>query len=507
MSTFALLAATLSFGAMMTHADQLKNPIVRGMAPDPSIIRVGSDYYLINSSFEYFPGVPIRHSKDLSNWKMIGHCLTTPSQLPLAGQRSSMGIFAPTIRYHDGTFYMITTNVGAGGNFLVTAKDIRGPWSERVMIAVDSIDPSLFWDDDGKCYLTVQGTGGVKQAEFDPATGKTLTDVKVIWPGTGGQWPEGPHLFKKDGWYYLTIAEGGTEYGHMQTMARSRSPWGPFEGCPFNPVLTHRSLNKPFHAIGHADFFTDTSGNWWAVCLGIRPQGYPYGHHLGRETLLLPVVWGEDGWPRLGDKGTVPSELALPASTTVNQPEELDFVGGKVPIEWSYVRNPDMARYTAAPGGGLRLLASKHTMGDVASPTWVGRPQTHLNGKLSVVCEVSGAEGGVSIRQNETHRIEVFLKEGSVNVRTTVGPLSVVSKTVPVASGACEIEVTMFPNQYEFSFKQGANSTPLGSFPTHYMSTEVGGGFTGVMLGVYATSPEEKGFVDVRSWSYVPGKD
>lgn len=487
---------------------QLKNPIVRGLAPDPSICRVGNDYYLINSSFEYFPGVPIRHSTDLSNWKVIGHCLTTPTQLPLNGQPSSAGIFAPTLRHHNGTFYMITTNVGAGGNFLVSTKDIRGPWSERVMIDVPSIDPSLYWDDDGKCYLTVQGTEGVRQALFDPATGKTLSDLKVIWKGTGGQWPEGPHLFKRKSYYYLTIAEGGTEYGHMQTLARSRNPMGPFEACPFNPILTHRSINSRFHAIGHADFFEDTKGNWWAVCLGIRPQGYPYGHNLGRETLLVPVKWGDDGWPRLGDNGMVPQVLDLPVAKAVDAVESLDFKDGRIPLEWSYLRNPGKSSYKAAPVQGLRLIPSKFTLADLASPTWVGRPQTHLKSKLAVDIETAlsaQGEGGISIRQNEKHRMELFVKDGSVHLRVTIGPLSIITKSEKLEGSACTLEVATYLDRYEFAVRAKDKVTQLGTVPSHYFSTEVAGGFTGVMLAVYAHSPDQQGHLDVKRWTYTPG--
>lgn len=510
MTTLALLAAALGMTMVVARQDQLKNPVVRGLSPDPSIVRVGSDYYLVNSSFEYFPGVPIRHSTNLSDWTLIGHCLTTPAQLPLTGQRSSQGIFAPTIRHHDGTFYMITTNIGAGGNFLVTAKDIRGPWSERVMINVPGIDPSLFWDEDGTCYLTVQASEGVRQAVFDPKTGKTLSELHLIWKGTGGQWPEAPHLFKKDGYYYLTIAEGGTEYGHMQTLARSRSPFGPFEECPFNPILTHRSIKSPFQAIGHADFFDDGKGNWWAVCLGTRPQGYPYGHHLGRETFLVPVVWAEDGWPRMGTNGTVPLQLDLPASKTADRPETETFPQGRIPLEWSYLRNPDKTSYQPIPEGGLRLRPSKESLADIASPTWIGRPQTHLRAKLTVECTstlTAQGEGGISLRQNEKHRIELFLQNGNACLRTTIGPLSAVTKTEKLRPGPVFLEVVMHPDRYEFFYRSGEESIPMGTVPTHYLSTEVAGGFTGVMLGLYAHSPEPTGHFEVQSWTYIPGAE
>src|SRR4030042_2877344 len=220
------------------------NPIISGFYPDPSICRVGEDYYLFTSSFEYFPGVPIFHSKDLVHWRQIGYCLTRKSQLPLNNVRASGGIYAPTLRYHDGTFYMVTTNVDGGGNFYVTAKNPAGPWSEPVWLDHSGMDPSLFFDDDGKVYYTRHegaGDGYVAQRILNIETGKLEGPLRKIWGGTGGVWVESPHLYKINGKYYLTAAEGGTSYGHTQVIARSDSPWGPFESCPYNPILTHRN--------------------------------------------------------------------------------------------------------------------------------------------------------------------------------------------------------------------------------------------------------------------------
>ncbi|WP_171026096.1 MULTISPECIES: glycoside hydrolase family 43 protein, partial [unclassified Clostridium] len=216
-----------------------RNPIIPGYNPDPSVCRVGEDYYLVTSSFEDFPGVPVYHSRDMVNWEQIGYCLTRRSQLELKNCPPSRGIFAPVIRYHQGRFYMITTNVSHGGNFYVWTEDPAGEWSEPIFLAQGGIDPSLFFDDDGKVYLTSnQPTGGdwtIAQSEIDIATGQLLTKPRTVWTGTGGRHPEGPHLYKINGKYYLMIAEGGTELGHMETIARSDSPYGPFESCPHNP--------------------------------------------------------------------------------------------------------------------------------------------------------------------------------------------------------------------------------------------------------------------------------
>src|SRR5215217_6358467 len=247
------------------------NPILPGFHPDSSICRAGDDYYLVTSSFEYTPGVPIFHSRDLVHWRQIGHCLTRPSQLPLPLQQPSLGIFAPTIRHHDGVFSMVTTNLdqlisteGRQGSFYVTTDDPAGEWSESVWVDQGGIDPSLLFDDDGRVYLSsthnpraadpdegsTEPGWGIQQSEVDIKTGRLLTEPRLIWTGTGGSHPEGPHLYKIAGRYYLMIAEGGTEYGHMETIARSHTPWGPWEACRHNPILSHRSYHSPIQATG-----------------------------------------------------------------------------------------------------------------------------------------------------------------------------------------------------------------------------------------------------------------
>ena len=291
---------------MMT---QYKNPIIPGYSPDPSICRVGDDFYLVNSSFEFFPGVPLYHSKNLVNWELLGHVLTRKEQLMLEGCRNSGGIYAPTIRYYNGTFFMITTNVTDKGNFVVHTNDLEKGWSDPHWIDQGGIDPSLFWDDDGTCYYCstgfVDGTRGLVGFVIDPYTGGILSEKKILSTGCGGQCAEGPHLYKKDGWYYLMNAEGGTEYGHHEVVARSKSVWGPYEPCPMNPILCHSQRKRhEIQATGHADLVEDMNGNWWAVFLGIRNYSHALLHNLGRETFLAPVEW-IDGWPVIGKGGHV----------------------------------------------------------------------------------------------------------------------------------------------------------------------------------------------------------
>lgn len=276
MKKYYLLFLLLFFCVLSQMAQGYKNPVIPGFYPDPSVCRVGNDYYLVTSSFEYFPGVPVFHSKDLINWKQIGHCLTRDSQLNLDKCYFSAGIYAPTIRYHDGVFYMVTTNVSGSGNFYVSATDPAGEWSDPIWVKQGGIDPTLFWDDDGTCYFMSNGgfEGGTAISKIDIATGKLLSEPVTVWLGEGGRFPEAPHIYKKDGYYYLLIAEGGTEYAHAVTIARSKNIFGPYESCPSNPILTHSkrsAQNSPIQGVGHADLIQAHDGSWWAVFLGFRP--------------------------------------------------------------------------------------------------------------------------------------------------------------------------------------------------------------------------------------------
>ncbi|NLC16269.1 MAG: glycoside hydrolase family 43 protein, partial [Clostridiales bacterium] len=222
------------------------NPVIKGFYPDPSVCRAGDKYYLVCSSFQYFPAVPLFESGDLVNWKQIGHCLTRKSQIMLNKIDSSGGVFAPTIRYNEGRFYMTTTNASAQQNFYVWTDDIYSEWSEPIFVDQGGIDPSLMFDD-GKVYFLStgqddEGKSGIIQCQIDIKTGQKLTPSKCIWQGTGGRYLEAPHMYKINDWYYLVAAEGGTEYGHMVTYARARSPEGKFENYAHNPVLTNRNL-------------------------------------------------------------------------------------------------------------------------------------------------------------------------------------------------------------------------------------------------------------------------
>jgi xylan 1,4-beta-xylosidase len=506
-----LFASHWAVAAETARVTSYRNPVIPGFHPDPSVVRVGEWFYLVNSSFEFFPGVPVRRSRDLVHWELIGHALTRASQLPLAKAGPSRGIFAPTIRYHDGTFYMITTNVSAQGNFFVSAKDPAGPWSEPIWIqGQGGIDPSLFFDDDGKVYLTSTGgapgapsESGIWQSVIDVATGRLLTAPRLIWKGSGGRYPEGPHLYRIDGRYYLMISEGGTEYGHMVTIARSDSPWGPFEACPRNPILTHRNtqMDQPIQGTGHPDIVQDTEGHWWMVFLAFRPVGGGYWHHLGRETFLAPLAWGTDGWPVVNEGRTIAQQMTvagLPEYAAPATPARDEF-DGPLSLAWNWVRNPVAESYsTSSRAGWLTLKGTALTLADDGSPTFVGRRQEHLRARMTTRIDFAptreGDEAGLVLYHHPRHRYELGVRRTNgvreVFVRQTIGTrLSAVTASAPApGDGPIVLQVEAEPEEYTLSWGPDADHlTRLDAAVTRYLSSEVAGGFIGTYVGVYAT--------------------
>lgn len=509
-----LLVAALSLLPMAAGSGaSFRNPVLPGFYPDPSVVRVDHDFYLVNSSFEFFPGVPVWHSRDLVHWEQLGHVLTRDSQLPLQGARASGGIYAPTLRYHAGTFYMITTNTTGGGNFLVSAKNPAGPWSEPVWLReVGGIDPSLFFDDDGTAYLTTHsgpdgGARGMYQATVDVTTGKLLQPLRLVWDREGTRYPEGPHLYKIRGRYYLLIAEGGTEYGHMVTIARADTPWGPFQACPRNPILTHRRTENdaPVQGTGHAELVEAADGSWWMVFLGFRPVLGNW-HHLGRETYLAPVTWDADGWPVVNGGRPVGLEVeaeTLPAAP-VAAPKARTTFEGPLGFEWNYLRNPERTAYALDTRvGWLTLRGGATSLGASESPTWVGRRQQHMNVRVATLVDFTptrdGEEAGLSVYMSPDHRYELGIRrmEGvrQVFVRQRIGPyLDAITAQAPLAAGGpIGLRVEATATRYAFSYGVPASEgtvsawASLGEAATRYLSSEVAGGFTGVYFGLYAT--------------------
>lgn len=489
-----------------------ENPVIKGFYPDPSIVRVDeTNYYMATSSFEYFPGVPIFHSVDLVNWNQIGHVLTRKQQLDLSNSPSSSGIYAPTLRYHDGTFYLITTDVRGMGNFYVTAKDPCGPWSDPIKIAHGNIDPSLLFDEDGKVYVTVQNGAGydshVIQYEIDPQTGQALTEPVKIFDGDGGEWTEAPHLYNIHGLYYLLCASGGTGPNHRAIIARSDHPYGPFVLCD-EPILTHNQLpDHPIQALGHADIVEDRVGNWWAVFLATRPVQGKYTI-FGRETFLAPIIWSEDGWPMIDSNvGTVNRLMESPNLTATNIGKATgfftDFTERDILSKWSYLRYREDDAYLllCSRNGWLRLDGKKDTLDDpLGIPAFLAVPQTDIDINVSTevlfLPEQDQEEAGLVARLNERAHYDLVIKrikgERYLLARQTIASDSVVLKSIPINAENVELKFSIDQDYYSFWYReQGKQWLQLAKSPLKYLSVEVNGGtggvFTGVMLGLYAT--------------------
>lgn len=487
-----------------------------GFYPDSSICRVGENYYLVTSSFEYFPGVPIFHSTDLINWRQIGHYLTTEQHLPLANAASSGGIYAPTIRYYDGWFYMTTTNVSGHGNFYVRSRQPEDRWSYPIIVDQKGIDPSLFFDDDGRVYFQSAMSGsdgeGIYQCEIDIETGKRLTPSRLIWQGTGGAHLEAPHLYKMKGMYYLMIAEGGTEYGHMETVARSANPYGPYEPCPCNPILSHRSLNSSIQATGHADLVQAHDGSWWAVCLGIRPVAYPRRHHLGREVFLAPVKWTNDGWPVIGNEGRISQIMnspGLPETVWSAEPVRDHFDSERLALYWTFLRNPAKESWSLTERPGHLILHGNSTsLDDAGAPAFVGRRLSHFACRIAVSMDYEplseGDEAGITVFMNENYHYDLVVRLASGNkqvaLRRRVGSL-LTENTQNCEAGPVELMIEAQPEMFVFAYKQGhSDSKQMGHGETQLLSTEVAGGFTGLFIAMYAHSPSEQGTTAAFDW-------
>jgi xylan 1,4-beta-xylosidase len=495
-----VMAVLLAAGG--AQAQTYRNPIITGMNPDPSICRAGEDYYLVTSTFEYFPGLPIYHSQDLVHWKLIGHALSRPNNNPLMGAASSTGgQYAPTIRYHDGMFYVIGTNYGGKGSqgiSYVSAKDPAGPWSDPVWLRRWEVDPSLLFADDKVYYLSPDNKGGFLVGELNLQSGKFVVEPKKVAAGLGGSSPEGPHLYKVGEYYYLMSAEGGTGYQHREVIQRSTSPYGPYERSPLNPVASN--MNDPrnaLQAIGHADL-VETPDGWWLVCLGIRPKGGNF-HHLGRETFLAPITW-KDGWPRIGDDGVMQQEFRipkLPPHAWDAQPVRDDFAHEPLALAWNFVRNPHPEDWSlSARPGWLRLNGSPISFKEKDSPAFVCRRQTDFDmvaaTKLSFTPAQTNEEAGLVIRGNDGNyfKFAITLADGkrAIKLDQVLKDRSSAVVTKPLADGDIVLRISASALEYQFWIQTDAQpAQQIGTARTSDLSTEVIGGFTGVYIGMYAS--------------------
>lgn len=520
-------------------------PILPGYYPDPSICRVGDTFWLVSSSFESFPALPVHRSTDLITWEQVGHVYERPSALPLPlGNQPSSGTFAPSIRHHDGVLHVIVTNMGAEplGQIIASTTDPEQGWSGPVVVPdTPGIDPDLMWDEDGVCHLTWRalGTrdgepvGGIHHVTIDPATGERTGEETELWPGSGGRDAEGPHLYRRHGWWYLMLAEGGTGLGHMVTMARSRSLDGPWEENPFDPVLTHRSTSHPVQATGHADLVpldvddAHPDGSWEGdrfamVHLGIRQrEPFPGVHVNGRETFLQGVDWSED-WPVILE-GRYADAIAEREVATTRALEDA-LTGEPGPVApgdepWSlgddWVSPGGLARADLVRDDVGRLTMSAPDDHDLPRPIIAVRAR---DVEWSSSVALTPAPDGVAellVYVTPTHRAGVRWDGRATSAVVRIGPLEQVLGTVtlkpedrsarPYVEARCH-EGTGPMDQWVDELILGvrvgegeeAVERELARFDGRHLSTEVAGGFTGRLVGVRAIG----GVTRVEDFSY-----
>ena len=516
---------------------QYKNPVLAGFYPDPSILRVGPDFYLVNSTFSWFPGIPVFHSRDLVHWRQIGNAIDRPSQLDFTGAGMSRGIFAPDISYHAGRFYIVTTSIDRGGNFVITATDPRGPWSDPVWLpSVEGIDPSLFFDEDGSAWIVnnrappgpprYDGHRAIWIQRFDTeklaVTGQArlLLDGGVD-PAKNPVWIEGPHIFRAFGKYYLTAAEGGTSVNHSQVILRADRVDGPYTPAPasVNPILTQRDLDParpaPITSAGHADLVRLPNGDWWAVFLATQPyRGDLY--NTGRETFLLPVTW-HDGWPtilpagqpipRMVRKPSLPA-AAEPTMPTTGSFDAFDpFDGSKLGLGWMTMRTPKVAQWQVA-GGVLEMTPSQAGIGDHAQPSFIARRQQHADAVATTSMTFDpdeGAEAGIAAVQDDDYFLGIGLTQtnGEVALRafrraSTADPAigeTIATKPIALAPGtSVRLRIAARGGKYDLGYAIGARgpwTTLARNVDGTILSTATAGGFTGTMIGPYARAPRD----------------
>ncbi|WP_374012583.1 glycoside hydrolase family 43 protein [Pseudoxanthomonas koreensis] len=501
-----------------------RNPVLSGFYSDPSVVAANDKFYLVSSTFTFFPGIPVMESEDLVHWKQVGNAIHRPEQLDFDGLGVSRGVFAPAIEFHDGTFYVVNTSVDAGGNFIVTAKDPAGPWSDPIWLpTIGGIDPSLFFDEDGKVYILnndepevpvrYDGHRAIWLQEIDIANGKPFGPRKVlidggIKPEENPIWIEGPHIYKVDGWYYLSNAEGGTSVNHSQVILRSRDIWGPYEVYADNPILTQRDLdpNRPLPVTnaGHADMVKGPDGTWWATFLASRNYGVDH-YNTGRETFLLPVTW-KDGWPViLPHNESIP--YVLPGPSFMKKPadqapmtgnftwrDEFDTV--ELGKGWMTPRVPKTQWYdgTSRPGW-LAIQPLAERLDTKVNPAFYGRRQQHLVFDASSAMELpaAGVAAGLAAFQGDTHwyflgvrrtgdnGAEVFLE------KKAGGEVEVVASQPTSEVELLTLHIKGNEGSYGFGFDAGQGVQWLvEDADGTVLSTDVAGGFVGATLGPHA---------------------
>lgn len=531
-SRFAYQGSDRIYSANPLQADEFYTPILQGCYPDPSITRKGNDYYLVNSSFAMVPGVPIFHSNDLVNWKQIGHVLDRPSQLKVQNTGISAGVYAPDIKYnpHNNTFYMITTQISAGmGNIVVKTQDPAKGWSDPVRLQFDGIDPSLFFDDDGKAYLLhndappsgkalYQGHRVIKMWDYDLQNDRVIpgSDKIIVDGGTDISqkpiWIEGPHLYKKNGRYYLMCAEGGTGDWHSEVIFISDSPKGPFKPAANNPILTQRYFPKDrvnkMDWTGHADLVEGPDGKYYAVFLGIRPNE-KNRVTTGRETFMLPVDWS--GTFPVFENGLVPlkPKLKMPAGVENKTGQNGFFPNGnftfndnftsdRLDYRWIGVRGPREG-FASQTKKGLMIAPFRENIKAVAPTSTLFYRQQHNSFDASVTLKYApktqkDLAGLVCYQGEKFNYVFGVTRKGNENhlvlARTEKGNTSVIASIKVDMSKPLRLQVEARGDNYRFNYAENSDSFKNlgGTVSGDILSTNVAGGFTGSLIGLYATS-------------------
>jgi alpha-N-arabinofuranosidase len=516
------------FDGKINSEAQYRNPILSGMYPDPSICRRGDDYFLIHSSFSYFPGIPIFHSKDLVNWVQIGHVLDRPEQLSLKGLGMSAGVYAPAIEYNEQnqTFYVINTVVGGIGNFIVKTKDPFKGWSNPIALgAVKGIDPSIFVDEDGQGYIVCSqaspqprwsGHTVIWMHKFDFNSDQASDERLLLIDGGPDtaqhpRWLEGPHLYKEKGYYYLIAAEGGTQSGHKEVVFRSRHVAGPYVPGPHNPILTQLGLPDQradkITNVGHADMIKTPEGDWWAVFLGCRPYADDQ-FNTGRETFLLPVQWVNEfpvilekgaAVPVVGyKKGLQPIEQTLTGNFTWRD----DFTQSPLGMKWNTIRTPQ-DHWWKIEAGALQIEVAARSLRQQVNPAFWGIRQQHLTFEVETLLDFdprSDAEmAGMAYVQNEQNYLvlgKAFIQHRPVVVLQGVknGIHEVLAKidlSAPEAKQPLRLRIVVREGKADFLYGLADKASLFllaKEVDITHLSTKKAKGFIGAYVGLYATS-------------------
>ena len=493
----------------------IPNPVLRGFNPDPSVCRAGDAYYLVTSTFEYMPGLPVYRSTDLVEWTPIGNVITRMEQGDLAQAPTAGGVWAPTIRHRDGVFYCIVTIAMGRGCVVFAATDPAGPWDDGVLIeGIEGIDPDLSWDDAGVAIVTYSGLvtkgedfgnhTGIRQVDVDLATGALLSDKRFLWSGSGFMFPEAPHLYQRDGWWYLMIAEGGTERGHGESIARSRDPRGGFEPGPANPFITARSTERPVQNTGHGDLVETPGGETLMFLLGVRPRGAVRSFSaLGRETFHTRVRW-VDGWPQAD-----PVELNVPSGSAA---EAIDL-GEPLDTGWMAIRRTPASIMAQDAATGTLTLRGEGDGMEAASPVFLGRRQTHQTASVRVTVDADDSRGGLAVRYDEATFYEVAVDSsptGAAVIARAVIPGFERVASLDVPPGPVELEIAAVrpvPTDFismvtsdvvRLIAHVGGVEHVLAEVDGRSLSAETAGSFTGRVVGMVAV----RGAVSFRGWRY-----